>query len=286
MADPSSTHPTLDNGGVENDTLDHTDTELRAKELDVPDEVHAADKTIATRDIPDTIPQRPNPISDFVDYLQYLVPNITVARKRIVVYQQSDENLIQRQDINSLGFEWVQRFSWINQTGTAHKYTETVEEGLTTREGVETERNFSVSASFKGLGLSAGGSQKNFSERETSRVVTVSKEINVAANATTYFYQKRYNFQTYVWFWQRVPNWENFNHFYIGSNGTYNRVQRLVQTSIYAEEYATLHRRLDGYTSITAQGVSPLSDDPYTVRQFQNITKKAKDKLKQWDITG
>lgn len=54
-----------------------------------------------------------------------------------------------------------------------------------------------------------------------------------------------------------------------------------------SNEFATLHRRLTGTTTTSAIAAPPISPaDPSTVRQFTNITQKAKNQLKTWGIYG
>ncbi|KAL8762651.1 MAG: hypothetical protein Q9194_007510 [Teloschistes cf. exilis] len=138
----------------------------------------------------------PHLLDDFIDFEIYRVNNTIVSRPRTVIFQNTTENLFQREDISYQGFEWVLRFSWVNQLDSEHTYIRRVQEGLIIREGEETESEFGISASFKGLGINAGGVRKNFSERETSRLETIEKAVTVPANAAVYFYQKQYNFTT------------------------------------------------------------------------------------------
>lgn len=268
----SLAHSTFDNEKPESDTL-------RVEEVDTHDVAEATETTVATR-------EKRDPINDFLDYREYRVSDVIVRRVRDTLYQISSENLVQRKDIKYQGFEWELVFSWVNGTDADNVYKQTVEEGLIIREGTETEANFNVSASFKGLGVSAGGYVKNFSQRETSKVTTVEKTVNVPAQSKVYFYQKRYNFLTEVWFWQHVPNWENYNHFTIGANVTYQRVQRIAVTSIMSQEFASIQHALSGTTHISAEREPPLTGEPTSTRQFTNITARAKSELKKFGITG
>ncbi len=272
MADQSLAQSALDKEKTERDTL-------RVEEVDTHDVADATEKTVATGE------QR-DPVRDFIDYQEYRVNSVIVRRVRDTLYQISTENLVQRQDLKYQGFEWVLGFSWINRTDSAHTYEHTLEEGLSIREGEETENNFNVSASFKGLGVSAGGYVKNFSERETSSVTTIRKTVVVPAQSTIYLYQKRYNFLTEVWWWQYVPGWANFNHFRVGANGTYQLVQRTAVTSILSQEYATTQQSLSGSTTISAQAAPPLTGEPTSTRQFMNITSRAKGELRRFGVTG
>ena len=120
-------------------------------------------KTVATGE------QR-DPIRDFTDYQEYRVSDVIVRRVRYILYQTNSENVVQRQDIKFQGFEWYQESSWNNQTDAPHTREHTTQEGLTIRDGQETDSNFGVSATFKGLAVNAGGYVKNFSEVETSQV--------------------------------------------------------------------------------------------------------------------
>lgn len=227
------------------------------------------------------------PLNDFVDFQVYRVNDIIVQRGSSVVFADKTENLVKRLDTKSQGFEWVLEFQWVNETTSDNNFTITTEEGLTIREGQETESNFGVSAAFKGLGINVGGSRKTFTSRETSSLSKIEKHIVAEAKKTTYFYQKRYNFLQEVWFWQKVPNWENHNHFRVGANVTYNIVKSTALVSIISNEFATLNRRLSGITTIGADSAPPISPaDPSTVRQFQNITKKAKTQLNRWGFYG
>ena len=272
MSDPSLTRSGLDNKKTESDTI-------RVEEPDTHDVADAADGTVAWG-------ESRNPISDFLDFGEYRVHDVIVHRARGTIYQIQFENLVERQDMKFQGFEWVLQLYWTNETKTPSKYTRTVQEGLTIRGGQETEQNFDVSASFKGLGVNAGGYRKEFTNRETSRIETVQKEFTIPARSTIYFYQKRYNFLTEVWFWQYVRNWDKFNHFTVGANQTYARVQRTAVTSIYAEEYATLHRRLNGSTTIDAEEAPRPSGEPTSTREFRNITQRAIDTLARFGIRG
>lgn len=266
MADSSSAHPPQTDEELEHDTLGNTDD---AVSVDKPDATEPA-----------------NPIKDFVDFLEYRVNNTVVSRARSVIYQVNDENLFQRSDISFQGFDWFLRFSWVNESSSPHTYSRSVQEGLVIREGQETETNFEVSASFKGLGISAGGYVKNFSERETSHVTTTSQEIKVDPYSTTYFYQKRYNFVTDVYWGQYVPGWKEYNHFRVGKTGNAGQlIMRSAKSSIFAEEYATLLRPLSGYTTISAQSAPYRTDEANVNRQFANITAKAKDWLGRRGIT-
>lgn len=264
--DPSSTHP-----DEEVDTLGDSPVFHVADE---PDEAH------------DTL-------SSFVDFETYHVRDTIVkGDERIEVYDNNSgprlhENPIRRHWVVYQGFWWVLRFDWINETSRDNTYTRIVQEELFIREGQATETNFGVSASFRGLGMSTGGTIKRFSERETSKVVETRKQVIVPGNSHTFFYQKQYLFSNRVWFWQRVPKWENYNHFGVGRLNSGSTLFATASTAIFAEEYATLKRRRSGTTTIYSSGVSSrLPDDPPVNRQFQNITQRAKDTLARWNLRG
>lgn len=226
------------------------------------------------------------PLNDFVDFQLYRVNDVIVHRDSEVIYSDKKENLVRRLDTKSQGFEWVLVFQWVNETNIGHTFTITTEEGLTILDGHETESNFGVNAALKGLGVTIGGTRKTFNSRETSQVTTIQKQITVEAKKTTYFYQKRYNFLQEVWFWQKVQDWE-IGHFRIGADVTYNIVKRTALVSIMSNEFASLNRRLSGNTAISATAAPPyVPADPAFVRQFTNITRKAKNNLKSWGIYG
>ena len=257
----------------------------RLLETNKSDETDEADTYVEVGD-------KPEKQHEFLQFQLYQASDVIVQRLRRELYNNNSgprlhENLVERQDIKFQGFDWVLRFSWTNESNSEGKYTRTVTEGQTLRSGQETERNFGVSAAFKGIGISVGGSRKQFSEQETSQTVSVAKEIIVEPQNTTFFYQKRYNFVVEVWFWQRVPAWENHNHFGVGETGAaWRTVKRTAEIYIESQEYATLLRRLTGTTHVSAFTVPPLWDDPPVNRQFQNITQRAKDTLARFGIRG
>ncbi|MCJ1462704.1 hypothetical protein MMC07_001307 [Pseudocyphellaria aurata] len=74
------------------------------------------------------------------------------------------------------GFRWHDYFHWTNESNLDNKFTRWVEQRLRILDGLEIERDLEVSAAFRGLGISAGGSRKTFSERGTARTVEISEE--------------------------------------------------------------------------------------------------------------
>ncbi|MCJ1423165.1 hypothetical protein MMC29_001046 [Sticta canariensis] len=283
VADPSPEAPALH--PEDEDTLNDGDVADRLDETNKLDETDEADRYVEVGD-------KPDPLHAFLDFLVYQAPNVIVQRSRRVVYNNNSglrlhENLVERQDLRFQGFDWFRHWTWHNETSTPDIRSTTVTEGYTVRTGTETERNFSVGATFRGLAMSVGGSRKEFTEQETSRSVEVRKEVHTEPRASTSFYQKRYNFLTEVWFWQRVPAWQNHNHFGVGETGAaFRRVKRTAELSILAEEYATLLRRLSGTSTISAVTAPRLLDDPPINRQYMNITQRAKDTLGIWNIRG
>ncbi|KAL9602699.1 MAG: hypothetical protein Q9219_001689 [cf. Caloplaca sp. 3 TL-2023] len=271
MADPTSEHPAPSANEATVNDVTEIDT------LDGP--VEAADEVIAEG-------ETPHPLDAFVDFQVYRVDDTVVDRARTMIYQQQRENLFQRENISFHGFEWVLRFRWVNEFDTEHTYTTTVQQGLTIAQGQETERNFGISGSFKGLGISAGGSRKNFSSVETSRIETIEKKITVPARSTVWFYQKQYKFSTAVWWGQHVPEWREHNYFTVGVNGGGRTITRTAETLIFAEEYASLLRSLNGSTTIQAQRAPNRTDEPPVRRQFVNIRENAKRWLQARGVTG
>ena len=280
-ADPSQEDPALHDEVV--DTLGDEDVSQRLEfdETDKLDETNEADKSVEVGD-------KVQPSSDFLDFLEYRARNVMVKRSSRVIYNVTRENLVERQDVIFQGFDWFRHFSWTNQSNLPDQRSRTVEEGLVVRTGQETERNFSVGGAFKGLSMNVGGSRREFSERETSRSVSITKTVNVEPQATTSFYQKRYNFLVEVWFWQRVPGWEpHANHFGIGETGAASRtIKRTAEIEIFSEDFATLLHRLNGSTTITVTAAPRPRDDPPLNRQFINITQRAKDHLRTVGIRG
>lgn len=231
----------------------------------------------------DTSGKPGEPTSDLVQFQRYLVNDILIFQKGSAIYDDGKETLRQYVETKSRGFEWVLLMSWINETTADNTYTVTTQEGLTIREGIETENHFGVSASFKGLGAEVGGSRKYFTESESSRATQIEKKVTVVAKKSTYFYQKLYHFAPEVWFWSNVYAWPS--PFGIGKNVTYETIKRFATVDIMSNEFATLHRELEGVTTISAVTPPGIFYNGGN-RQFDNISKKAKDHLKDRGITG
>lgn len=287
VADPSPEAPALHHEDENVDTLEDGDVADRLDETNKLDETDEADRYVQVGD-------KPDPAQAFLDFQVYVAPNVIVQRSSRVVYNrnsgsiQRHENLVERQDLIFQGFDWYRHFTWHNESNSADIHRTTVTEEYIIRTGTETERNFSIGAALKGLAFSLGGRRREFTEKETSRFVELTKEVHTEPRASTSFYQKRYNFLTEVWFWQRVPRWpSDTNHFGVGETGAaFRTVKRTAELSIFAEEYATLLRRLSGTTTISAVTAPPLPDDPPINRQFRDITDAAKIQLLLWGITG
>lgn len=230
-------------------------------------------------------PQKPDPNAGFMDYRVYRVADVIVGRDRKEIYnintgnKKNWENLVQRQNVLYQGFEWVLRLGFVNRNPNPFTYTVTTQEGLVVREGSEKETTFGVGAAFKGLSVSYGGSRKTFSDREVSKVTEIFKGVTIQPYSAVYLYQKRYNFKGDIYFWQKVPNWVEHNHFGVAYNGG-GRISTWVTTDIYAEEYISLTNELNGgQTTIDAEWAPVLPDEPYVYRQWTNITQKAKDTI-------
>lgn len=223
--------------------------------------------------------------SNLLQFQRYIVSDTIVDQKRSTIHDIPQENLIEFVNIRSRGFEWILQMRWINETDSDNVHSVSTEEGLTFREGQETEHNFGVSASFRGLGVEIGGARRNFSERETSRAVTVSQTVTAAGKRVTSFYQKQYTFVADIWWFQKVPVWQDHNQFGVGRNYNHQLITRRAVVEIKSNEFATLHRTLTGTTTITASSSSDIFFPPVN-RQFRTITQRARTHLYSKGVSG
>lgn len=229
---------------------------------------------------------------NLTNHLVYRVPDIIIKRATKQVYNVIStgwlapfwESFHENIDIRSSGFEWALIYSDVNRTDTPVTYNRTITEGLSIREGTETEHNFGISAQFKGLSFGLGGSRKAFTERETSRVVETSRTMTAAPRKETYLYQKSYGFQVDVWFWQYVPSASWSNHYSIGRNGDFRLITNTAKLNVLSEEFIQTHEPLTGQQAISADWVPALPGGPTTIRQYKDITRKANQQLASYGI--
>lgn len=196
---------------------------------------------------------------DFQHYPATAATTVGQDKTTIINDHASKEFLYRFVDIQFLGFDWILLTSWANETGETHKYTQRVKEGLVVSCGKTIEQFFGIRAAFEGLEFQLAESYKTFSNNETSEGVEGQPSIDIAPNATTFLYRKRYRFKTTVWFVSEFGG----KIFLVWSPGNEDPLTKTVEADIDSAEFRTLTRSLSGSQIISAtpsEGLTTQSD--------------------------
>lgn len=146
-------------------------------------------KNVADEDIPQYVKRT-------VDLDQQLVKQT----KYEVYINPGQEALYQIVDIYFLGYDWVLQWSETNGKDSPVEKEFEREIVLRNKTGSEFNITFSLGAEFKGLSMNLETSYKSFTESELSDGRKTREKFIVDPHTSTYYYQKRYNFRTEVWF--------------------------------------------------------------------------------------
>ncbi|KAF7522856.1 hypothetical protein PCG10_006992 [Penicillium crustosum] len=146
-------------------------------------------KNVAAEDIPEYLERT-------VDLDKQLVKQT----KSEVYVDPGQEALYQFVDIYFLGYDWVLQWSETNGKDSPVEIELEREIVFRNKTGSEFNITFSVAAEFKGLGMKLETGYKSFSESELSDGRKRREKFIVEPHTSTYYYQKRYNFRTEVWF--------------------------------------------------------------------------------------
>ncbi|KAG5637823.1 hypothetical protein H0H81_003094 [Sphagnurus paluster] len=209
--------------------------------------------------------------------------NICQQGRHQIYYVAGDQALYGISTTSLVSVENRRIMSWDNPSPSTNTYTETYTVGHTTSTSTEVSASIGLAPSFEGMSLwSASGGYKTVTTEETQKSVTKSVSISVPPHSTIYFYQRRYNLSTDVYF--TLDAWNELS--IAGSNGGYNVQHATVLSFIDATEYLTISTPVSGETTDRFPTQSWSGWWGQHVRKFENLTSKAKDKLKSMGING
>jgi len=195
------------------------------------------------------------------------------AGRETLYYISGDEALYAAVDTYLVDITWVSKMSWKNDTDATQTYAYSYTTALAITKGSEINNGFSVSGSFKGLGLTVDHSEKVFKSTETTESKTTAVTISVPPRSLLIFYQKRYNFRKSMFFildaWMQEWN--------MGSWGGSTPTKLACEVAIESEEFATLDAELDASTTGTV-AVDSISGTPGAgmTRKRENCTQRSK----------
>jgi hypothetical protein len=173
--------------------------------------------------------------------------------------------------------------SWSNGTSAPQTYSQSYSTGFKSTTGTEVSASISLAPSFEGVSI--GGVEvgvKTFSSTETEEVKSHTTTVTVPADSDVFFYQRKYYLNTDVYF--TLDAWNELS--IAGSNGGYHIQRSSINSTIFTKDYVTRTRALTGTQTLgfdTEQQQGYWGDH---VRKFENLTQRAKDKLRSMGIDG
>ncbi|KAH8101989.1 hypothetical protein DFH11DRAFT_1553051 [Phellopilus nigrolimitatus] len=173
--------------------------------------------------------------------------------------------------------------SWDNHTDGTQKYTQQYTTELKVIDGSEVSKSVGLSASFLGLTISAGYSQKTFSSTETTNSKTETTEVEVAPRSDLFFYQRQYVMRSDVYF--ILDAWKE--EWIVGSWHGYDISHARCDEVIDSSDYVTMDAELKGETTIKVDAAKVMDFGAgKKVRRFENLTEKAQKTLRAMGVNG
>ena len=173
--------------------------------------------------------------------------------------------------------------SWSNNTNADQNYSQEYSIGFTSTTSIEISASISLAPSFEGVSVgSVDTGFTVFESQETSEIKTHTTNVTVPAHSDLYFYQRKYTFNTDVYF--TLDAWNDL--WIAGSQGAYHIQRANVKSTIYTRDYVTRDSALTGTQSLTFESQQGWGWYGSYVRKFENLTGRAKDKLRSIGIDG
>ncbi|KAI0185030.1 hypothetical protein EV127DRAFT_397737 [Xylaria flabelliformis] len=205
----------------------------------------------------------------------------TWASRETIFYDAGQQAMYGVVNRYLLAINWIQLFSWNNDTEAEQEWQYSFTSGLSITQGSDVSNGFNLGASYKGMSIGIDHSTRTFKSTETSSSATFTKTVKVAPRSTLFFYQKRYDFQDDITFINDAfGQWWN-----IGSWGAYVPLTtKVTKVQIMAEEYYTTDKLLpEGPGRVTVDSVAAEPAAGWT-RKRENVTDRAKDVLVRMGI--
>lgn len=204
--------------------------------------------------------------------------NLIHSAQTTLYSDRGDQALYKVVDIRLLGYDWVQLWSYENDSDNDFTKKQTSTTSLKVRTGEEFSQSFKVSAEFTGMGVTAkaeaGLEHKTFTEEETTTTTTREEEYKVKAHSSVFLYQKVYKFQVDIWFildaWNKyytVGKWER--------DGVAEVTSEVV---INANEFAQTGESLKGTEDLSPEIVKSAAEKTNVLR-FEECTRRCQDYL-------
>lgn len=198
--------------------------------------------------------------------------------RRTVYHRPGDEALYAIMDTRLVDIEWVQLFARHNNTSQMEQHQTRFLTRLTVANGTSASQELSVSAAFRGLGMSFGASRTTFSTHETTEEREQTTTYDVPPRSSLYVYQRQYRFVQRVWW--ILDAWREL--WTIGANGTYATVVADINVTISADERISSDRPLTGTLAVSVQAAPrPDREGNQRRRQFMNATSRARSSIER-----
>lgn len=207
---------------------------------------------------------------------------VTKQSKHTLYYDEGDQALYAIKELQFVGWEWVLIYSHVNESNDPVTYEEEVTSKHTFKSGASNDLEWKLGVEFHGVSVSGGGASHTFTEEEISKGTKQTHKFNVPAKSALYVYQKRYSFNSVVWF--ILDAWgENIR---VGHNDNYERVEVVAESFVDANELASTLKEITGATTFvpdTWEGGRATFDN---TRRFHGCTGRCQEYLQSNGVDG
>lgn len=209
--------------------------------------------------------------------------NIVDQALHTIYSTAGDQSLYGSSTTSLLGVENRLLMSWDNPSAGTAQYTKSYTVGFKITTSTEVSANISLAPSFEGISLgSASMGIKTVTTKETQESSTETVNVTVPPNSSVYFYQRRYYLSTDIYF--TLDAWGELS--IAGSEGGYHVQRATILSYIDATDYLTTSTRLSNTTFEYFSSENWSGWFGKHVRQFGNLTTRAKGKLRSMGING
>ena len=209
--------------------------------------------------------------------------NIARQGRHTIYYSSGDQALYGSSTTTHLSVENRQIMSWNNPSHATTTFTQSYTIGFTESTSKEVSASIGLAPSFEGMSLwNASAGYKIVTTKETQKSTTTSVEVSIPPQSDVFFYQRRYHFSTDVYF--TLDAWNELS--IAGSNGGYHIQRATILSYIDATEYMTTATPLSGTTTAEFPTQARAALWGKWVRQFGNLTKRARETLESIGING
>ncbi|THV02004.1 hypothetical protein K435DRAFT_923915 [Dendrothele bispora CBS 962.96] len=232
-------------------------------------------------DLKDVLAAGSDPLTNYI-HVEPTSSTIVNQKRHTIYYRAGDEALYGTAITYLVSVDNEKLMSWSNGTDRDQTYSQTYTTDFKSTTSTEVSTSLSLGPSFEGVSIgSVDIGVKTFDSQETS-TESSHTTVTVGAQSDLYFYQRKYNLQTEVYF--TLDAWNDF--WIAGSNGGYHVQIATINSTISTRDYVTRTQALTGSARLRFDGQSREGWFGNYVRKFENLTSRAKSTLRSMGIDG